>query len=94
MSSADSTNKELTKAELIADNRIHEKDTGSPEVQIALLTDRLKKISEHSKRFPNDKHSKRGLLRVVSERKSLLTYLHREDPSRYHKVLAKFGLRK
>jgi small subunit ribosomal protein S15 len=78
----------------IKNNRLHDTDTGSPEVQIALLTKRLEVVSDHSKKFPNDKHARRGLLQIVSRRKNLLAYLHKEDVGRYKAVLERFGLRK
>ncbi|RMG41140.1 MAG: 30S ribosomal protein S15 [Candidatus Dadabacteria bacterium] len=90
MSLEDSSAKE----EVIKAHRMHEKDTGSPEVQVALLTKRLEILSEHFKRHPQDKHSRRGLLDVVSKRKRLLQYLKREDINRYRKTIQALGLRK
>ena len=83
-----------TKAEVIGKHRRHEKDSGSPEVQVALLTKRLEKISGHFGRHPQDKHSQRGLLRIVSRRKRLLEYLKRESVDRYRQTLSSLGLRK
>ena len=82
------------KGELIQKHRVHENDTGSPEVQIALLTRRLEYLSEHFNQHPQDKHSRRGLLRIVSQRRRLLNYLRNEDVGRYRAVLNEFGLRK
>jgi len=82
------------KGELVQKHRRSEKDTGSPEVQIAILTRRLEYLSEHFTKHPQDKHSRRGLLRIVSQRKRLLNYLRNEDISRYRAVLGEFGLRK
>lgn len=82
------------KQELIQKYRRGETDSGSPEVQIALLTKRLEYLTEHFNKHPQDKHSRRGLLRIVSQRKRLLNYLRNEDITRYRAVLAEFGLRK
>ena len=82
------------KNEVIEKYRLHESDTGSPEVQIALLTKRLEKLMEHFRSHPQDKHSRRGLLKIVSQRKRLLQYLKNEDIQRYRDTLARFGLRK
>lgn len=82
------------RAELITEYRKHESDTGSPEVQIALLTDRLNRLAEHFKSHPQDKHSQRGLLGIVSRRKGLLEYLRRESPERYRTLIGSLGLRK
>ena len=82
------------KKEIVAKHARGKKDTGSPEVQIALLTGRLNYLSEHFKKHPKDLHSRLGLLRIVSERKKLLAYLKREDINRYRAVLAEHGLRK
>ena len=82
------------KQELIAKYGRSEGDTGSPEVQISLLTQRLEILSEHFKKHPQDIHSRRGLLRIVSQRKNLLSYLKRKNIERYRATLAEFGLRK
>ena len=74
--------------------RRHEKDTGSPEVQIALLTERITHLTEHFKVHKKDHHSRRGLLRLVAQRRRLLDYLKRRSADRYRKVIAEFGLRK
>ncbi|NOZ64272.1 MAG: 30S ribosomal protein S15 [Caldiserica bacterium] len=82
------------KKELIDNFRLHEKDTGSPEVQIALLTQRINNLSEHLKKFKKDRSSRRGLLKLVGERRSLLDYLKRQDTSRYSKLIEALNLRK
>ncbi len=69
-------------------------DSGSPEVQIGILTKRLEVLAKHFKKFPKDKHSRRGLLKMVSKRKSLLAYLKKKSPERYKNSLQAFGLRK
>lgn len=84
----------INKKTIIDENSRHAKDTGSPEVQIALLTSRLAAVTEHNKKFPKDKHSRRGLLRIVAERKKMLSYLHDQDVNRYKAVLEKFSLRR
>lgn len=71
-----------------------DKDTGSPEVQIALLTARISELTEHLKANPNDNHSRRGLLKMVGNRKNLLNYLVKKDVVRYRELVAKLGLRK
>ena len=73
---------------------LHETDTGSPEVQVGILTKRLASLTEHFKTHPQDKHSRRGLLKIVSKRKRLLTYLKGKNVERYRKVLSDYGLRK
>lgn len=82
------------KGKLIADYRIHERDTGSPEVQIALLTRRINELTEHLKTHKKDHASRRGLLKMVGKRNSLLKYLTREDRARYQQVIGRLGLRK
>lgn len=79
---------------IVEDYRIHEKDTGSPEVQIALLTRRIQELTEHLKAHKKDHSSRRGLLKMVGKRNSLLKYLTREDRARYQKVISRLGLRK
>jgi small subunit ribosomal protein S15 len=79
---------------LIGDYRIHEKDTGSPEVQIAILSERISYLTEHFKTHKNDHHSRRGLLKLVSQRRSLLNYLKSSSRERYAKVVERLGLRK
>lgn len=82
------------KRSVIQDHRTHEKDTGSPEVQIALLTERINELSEHFKSHAKDHHSRRGLLRIVSQRRRLLEYLRRSDPARYQELIQRLGLRR
>ena len=81
-------------SELVAKFRTHETDTGSPEVQIALLTERIGYLTEHFKTHAKDHHSRRGLLMLVSRRRSLLEYLKRKDSGRYNALISKIGLRK
>lgn len=83
-----------TKAELIETFASTEGDTGSPEVQIALLTERIKGLTEHLKAFPKDNHSRRGLLKLVGQRRRLLAYLVKTDSARYRAVIARLGLRR
>jgi small subunit ribosomal protein S15 len=79
---------------VIVDNRLHETDTGSPEVQIAVLTKRINDLQEHFKAHPHDHHSRRGLLKMVGHRRNLLNYLKKKDITRYRNIVAKLGLRK
>jgi small subunit ribosomal protein S15 len=82
------------KQEVIRDNKTHEKDTGSPEVQIAIITTRIQNLTDHFKTHPKDHHSRRGLLQLVGQRKRLLNYLREHDITRYRKLIEKLGLRK
>jgi small subunit ribosomal protein S15 len=82
------------KAKILADYRIHEKDTGSPEVQIAVLTKQIAELTDHLRTHKKDHSSRRGLLKMVSRRNSLLKYLTREDRSRYQQIIGRLGLRK
>ncbi|GAV24531.1 30S ribosomal protein S15 [Carboxydothermus islandicus] len=82
------------KMEIIAKYQLHEKDTGSPEVQIAILTERINQLTEHLKVHKKDFHSRRGLLKMVGQRRSLLNYLKRKDFERYRAIVEKLGLRK
>src|SRR5579885_1435092 len=82
------------KSEIIAAYQIHEGDTGSPEVQVALLTRRIRDLTEHLKVHPHDVHSRRGLLMLVGQRRRLLTYLNRKDPERYRALITSLGLRR
>lgn len=82
------------KTAVIEANRTHENDTGSPEVQIAILTKRINDLTEHLKTHKKDHHSRRGLLKMVGHRRNLLNYLAKKDIERYRAVVAKFGLRK
>jgi small subunit ribosomal protein S15 len=82
------------KQEIIKSNAQSKGDTGSPEVQVAILTERIVNLTEHFKTHAKDNHSRRGLLMLVNKRRSLLDYLKREDASRYSDLIAKLGLRK
>ena len=82
------------KQEIIETYRRDEKDTGSSEVQIALLTERIKELTEHLKVHKKDNHSRRGLLKMVGKRRSLLSYLEKNDNERYKEIVEKLGLRK
>ena len=82
------------KEKLIKEYKIHETDTGSTEVQIALLTERITELVLHLKKNPKDFSSKRGLLKIVAQRKKLLEYLKNEDEKRYKEVIKKIGLKK
>ena len=81
------------KAEIIADFRIHETDTGSPEVQISILTRRINQLTEHLKIHKHDTHTHRGVLKLVGQRRRLLTYLSKKSPERYKNLIARLGLR-
>ena len=82
------------KQEIINTYKREEKDTGSPEVQIALLTERINELTEHLKVHVKDNHSRRGLLKMVGKRRNLLNYLAKKDVQRYRDIVAKLGLRK
>ena len=82
------------KQELISDNARAKGDTGSPEVQVAILTERINNLTEHFKSHAKDNHSRRGLLMLVNKRRSLLDYLRKTDAGRYTDLIAKLGLRK
>ena len=82
------------KIETVTQHRLHDSDTGSPEVQIALLSDRINLLTEHFKTHKKDHHSRRGLLTLVGQRRRLLDYLRRTSASRYQSVLTKLGIRK
>jgi small subunit ribosomal protein S15 len=79
---------------IIEKYQIHERDTGSPEVQIALLTERINYLTEHLKVHKKDHHSRRGLLKMVGQRRGFLNYLRENDPSRYRYIVEKLGLRR
>lgn len=83
-----------TKTQVISDYKIHESDTGSPEVQIAILTYRINELTEHLKTHKKDHHSRRGLLKMVGKRRSLLNYLTKKDINRYRAIIEKLNLRK
>ena len=82
------------KTQIVSDYKIHDKDTGSPEVQIALLTERITELTEHLKTHKKDHSSRRGLLKMVGKRNALLKYLTREDRTRYQQIIGRLGLRK
>lgn len=82
------------KAEIIEEHKLHDHDTGSPEVQVALLTDRIAELTEHFKAHTKDHHSRRGLLKLVGRRRRLLDYMKRKDIERYREVIQRLGLRK
>lgn len=82
------------KKEIIESYKVHEQDTGSPEVQVALLTERIVYLTEHFKTHKKDHHSRRGLLKLVAQRKKLLNYLKTVDKGRYDKLIERLGLRK
>lgn len=82
------------KTAVITDNQLHEGDTGSPEVQIAILTKRINDLTEHLKVHKHDHHSRRGLLKMVGQRRNLLNYLMKKDVERYRATIAKLGIRK
>ena len=82
------------KTSIIEANRTHENDTGSPEVQVAILTERIAQLTEHLKVHPHDNHSRRGLLKMVGKRRNMLDYLARKDIERYRALIAKLGIRK
>ena len=82
------------KQAVIAAHAKHEGDTGSPEVQIAILTERIRQLTEHLKQHPKDNHSRRGLLKMVGKRRSMLAYLQKKDVNRYRELIKKLGIRK
>ncbi|OGF61961.1 30S ribosomal protein S15 [Candidatus Giovannonibacteria bacterium RIFCSPLOWO2_01_FULL_44_40] len=86
--------KSKDKKKIVAEHRIHEKDTGSAEVQVALLTKRIDELTSHLKEHPKDNHSRRGLLGMVSKRKKFLKYVQKKNQANYEKLIKKLGLRK
>ncbi len=86
------TAKEKTK--IVGSHRVHEKDTGSAEVQVALLTAQIKSLTDHLKKHQKDNHSRRGLLKMVARRKTLLGYVAKTNPKSYASLIKKLGLRK
>ena len=82
------------KQEVILQNATHEGDTGSPEVQVAILTERIRQLTEHLKQHPKDDHSRLGMYKMVGKRRRLLDYLMRKDIERYRALIAKLGIRK
>lgn len=85
---------EERKKEIITDFQIHEGDTGSPEVQVALLSGRIEYLTEHFKTHKKDHHSRRGLLKLVGQRRSMLDYLKKKDIERYRELIKRLGLRR
>lgn len=85
---------QINKQEIIEKYAIHEGDTGSPEVQIAILTARINHLNEHFESHPKDHHSRRGMLKMVGKRRGLLDYLREKDIDRYRELIAKLGLRR
>ena len=79
---------------IITENQTHEGDTGTPEVQIAILTNRIATLTEHLKKNPQDNHSRRGLFKMVGKRRNLLGYLQKKDVERYRAIIEKLGIRK
>ena len=82
------------KKEIIQAHKKHDTDTGSPEVQVALLTQRIKELTEHFKEHKQDHHSRRGLIRMVNQRRKLLDYLRQKDANRYTQLIGRLGLRR
>ena len=82
------------KTAVINENKLHDHDTGSPEVQVAILTKRINDLTEHLKVHKQDHHSRRGLLKMVGRRRNLLNYLMKKDIERYRAIIAKLGIRK
>jgi len=82
------------KNEVIGTYKTHDADTGSPEVQVAILSERITYLTEHFKTHAKDHHSRRGLLKMVGQRRRLLDYVRREDPSRYSQLIKRLGIRK
>ena len=82
------------KQQIISNNKLHDKDTGSPEVQIALMTERIIQLTEHFKVHKGDHHSRRGLLKLVSRRRRLLDYVKKRDEQRYRSIIGRLGIRK
>ncbi len=82
------------KSKIISKHKVHEQDTGSPEVQVALLTEEIKRLLLHLKKHAKDFHSKRGLLKMVAKRKKLLNYLKDDNARRYNKIIKAIGLKK
>jgi len=82
------------KEKIVTEFRTHQADTGSPEVQVALLSKRINDLTDHFRTHKKDNHSRRGLLKMVSQRRSLLDYLKRIDIERYHEVVSRLGLRR
>ncbi len=88
------TEHQTQKPTIVSEYRTHDTDTGSPEVQVALVTNRIAYLTEHFKTNAKDHHSRRGLLKLVGRRRRLLDYLKSEDPERYHRLIERLGIRK
>lgn len=86
--------RKAAKLSVIKDNATKANDTGSPEVQVAILTERINHLTEHFKTHKKDNHSRRGLLKMVGQRRQLLDYVKRKDVSRYQKIIEKLGIRR
>ena len=84
----------VVKQKIITDYATHEGDTGSAEVQVALLTARINRLAEHLKLYKHDHHSQRGLLKLIGQRKSMLAYVNNNDVNRYRSLISRLGLRK
>ena len=82
------------KSKIIGEHKVHEKDTGSAQVQVAMLSRRIDELAGHLKKSPKDQHSRRGLLKMVSHRRRLLTYLKKKQPKEYEKLIKKLDLKK
>lgn len=82
------------KSKIIKEMQVHQKDTGSPEVQIAILSKRIDELASHLKKNPKDNHSRRGLLQMVADRKALMKYLEKKNQKRYSSLIKKLGLKK
>ena len=82
------------KTQVISENALHEGDTGSPEVQVAILTQRIRELTEHLKTHPNDDHSRLGMYKIVGKRRRLLDYMAKKDIERYRAIIAKLNIRK
>ncbi len=80
------------KSKIIKDFQVHEKDTGSAEVQIGILSRRIEELSAHLKKNPKDKHSRRGLLKIINQRRKFLNYIKKNNPERYSKIAKKLGI--
>lgn len=85
---------EKNKQQIIGDYKLHDKDTGSPEVQIAIMSERIKYLTEHFRTHAKDHHSRRGLLKLVAQRRKLLDYLKKINSERYDKIIVRLGIRK
>ena len=82
------------KTQVISENALHEGDTGSPEVRVAILTQRIRELTEHLKSHPNDDHSRLGMYKMVGKRRRLLDYMAKKDIERYRAIIAKLNIRK